>query len=185
MSSESKADAHRILRGFSTLATLTGIYPAGHPLVGDKVRELYESVQPYLTVDECVRIDVFGGVVHLNGVPVDGPSDTQAMRIDSVHIQAGVQPEEIAATADVLRITGDGEREPVNQQLFQRGVQHISVGRLVPLDTRWRSPSGPIIRSTRWTRTTKSHCCWPSKRSSTCRKTGDSIFEPFTIWYGC
>jgi HD-GYP domain-containing protein (c-di-GMP phosphodiesterase class II) len=143
LSSESKADAHRILRGFSTLATLTGIYPAGHPLVGDKIRELYESVQPYLTVDECVRIDVFGGVVHLNGVPVDGPSDTQAMRIDSVHIQAGVQPEEIAATADVLRITGDGEREPVNKQLLQRGVQHISVGRLVPLDTHWRSRQWP------------------------------------------
>ena len=143
MSSESKADAHRILRGFSTLATLTGIYPAGHPLVGDKVRELYESVQPYLTVGECVRIDVFGGVVHLNGVPVDGPSDMQAMRIDSVHIQAGVQPEEIAATAEVLRITGDGERAPVNQQLFQRGVQHISVGRLVPLDTHWRSRQWP------------------------------------------
>ena len=143
MSSESKADAHRILRGFSTLATLTGIYPAGHPLVADKVRELHEAVQPYLTVGECVRIDVFGGVVHLNGVPADGPSDAQAMRIDSVHIQAGVQPEEIAATAEVLRINGDGEGEPVNQQLFRKGVQHISVGRLVPLDTRWRSRQWP------------------------------------------
>ena len=37
--SEPTGEAYRILKGFSTLGTLTGIYPAGHPLVTDKVRE--------------------------------------------------------------------------------------------------------------------------------------------------
>ena len=43
MMSEPSGEAYRILKGFSTLGTLTGIYPAGHPLVADKVREIYEA----------------------------------------------------------------------------------------------------------------------------------------------
>ena len=103
MMSEPTAEAYRILKGFSTLGTLTGIYPAGHPLVTDKVREIYEAVQPSLAGGESARIDVVRGVVHLNGVPVEGQSEPQAFSIDSLHIYPGVQPEEIAAAAEVLR----------------------------------------------------------------------------------
>lgn len=144
--SEPTIDPHRVLKGFSALTTLTGIYPVGHPLVADKAREVYEAVQPYLSVHgvgESVRIDVIRGVVHLNGVPADGPTNPQTNGIDSVHISAGVQPEEIAAAAEVLRSDAGPTPEPVNQQLVRRGVQHISVGRLVPLDTRWRSRQWP------------------------------------------
>ena len=143
MISEPAVDAYRVLKGFSTLGTLTAIYPSGHPLVADKVREVYEAVQPYLAVNESVRIDVIRGVLHVNGVPVPGQSDAHTFRIDSLHIQSGVQQEEIAAAAEVLRTNGDGERQPVNEQLFRRGVQHITLGRLVPLDTRWRSRQWP------------------------------------------
>jgi HD-GYP domain-containing protein (c-di-GMP phosphodiesterase class II) len=141
--SEPTVDAYRVLKGFSTLGTLTAIYPPGHPLVADKVRDVYEAVQPYLAVNDAVRIDVIRGVLHVNGVPVPGQSDAHTFRIDSLHIQAGVQQEEIAAAAEVLRTNSDGERQPVNEQLFQRGVQHITLGRLVPLDTRWRSRQWP------------------------------------------
>ena len=143
MMSEPTAEAYRILKGFSTLGTLTGIYPAGHPLVTDKVREIYEAVQPSLAGGESVRIDVVRGVVHLNGVPVEGQSEPQAFGIDSLHIYPGVQPEEIAAAAEVLRRNGDDAQEPVSQQFSRRGVHHISVGRLVPLDTRWRARQWP------------------------------------------
>jgi HD-GYP domain-containing protein (c-di-GMP phosphodiesterase class II) len=139
--SEPAVDAYRVLKGFSTLGTLTGIYPPGHPLVADKVREVYDAVQPFLTTCEWVRIDVVRGVVHLNSVPVEAQSDANTFSIDSLHIQAGVQPEEIAAAAEVLRSHTDDE--PVSQQFLRRGVQHISVGRLVPLDTRWRSRQWP------------------------------------------
>src|SRR5262249_57890405 len=33
--------------------------------------------------------------------------------------------------------------EPVQALLTQRGVEHVSLGRLVPLDTRWRSRQWP------------------------------------------
>ncbi len=46
MIQEPSSDAYRILKGFSTLGTLTGIYTAGHPLVADKVREIYDAIQP-------------------------------------------------------------------------------------------------------------------------------------------
>lgn len=146
MSSEATIDPHRVLKGFSTLTTLTGIYPVGHPLVAEKAREVYEAVQPILGaggVSESVRIDVIRGVVHLNGVPAAGPTNPQTNGIDSLHIGLGVQPAEIAAAAEVLK--GDPGRggDPVNQQLLRRGVEHISVGRLVPLDTRWRSRQWP------------------------------------------
>jgi HD-GYP domain-containing protein (c-di-GMP phosphodiesterase class II) len=144
--SEPTVEPHRILKGFSTLTMLTGIYPVGHPLVADKAREVYEAVQPYFSaggVGEWVRIDVIRGVVHLNGVPAGGPGNPQANGLDSLHIRVGVQPEEIAAAAEVMKVDPSRALEPVNQQLVRRGVQHISVGRLVPLDTRWRSRQWP------------------------------------------
>ena len=143
MIQEPASDAHRILKGFTTLGTLTGIYPAGHPLIGEKVREIHEAVQTCLVSAEWVRLDVVRGVVHLNGVPVEGQVDAHSFSVDSLHIHAGVQPEEIATAAEVLRRTTDDVREPVSQQFTRRGVRNISVGRLVPLDTRWRSRQWP------------------------------------------
>jgi HD-GYP domain-containing protein (c-di-GMP phosphodiesterase class II) len=140
---EPASDAHRILKGFTTLGTLTGIYPAGHPLIGEKVREIHDAVQTCLGSAEWVRLDVVRGVVHLNGVPVEGQVEAHSFSVDSLHIHAGVQPEEIAAAAEVLRRTTDEVREPVSQQFSRRGVHNISVGRLVPLDTRWRSRQWP------------------------------------------
>jgi HD-GYP domain-containing protein (c-di-GMP phosphodiesterase class II) len=143
MTPEPSNEAYRILKGFTTLGTLTGIYPPGHPLIADKVREIYEAVQPCLAGGEWVRIDVVRGVVHLNGVPIEGQSEPQAFSIDSLHNRAGVQPDEIIAAAEVLRKNGDDAEEPVSQQLSRRGVRNISVGRLVPLDTRWRARQWP------------------------------------------
>lgn len=142
MTLEQTADTHRILKGFITLGTLTGMYPAGHPLVTDKVREIHEAVQRCLIAGDTVHIDVIRGVLHLNGVPLEGTNDIATGAIDSLYIDAGVQPEEIAAAADVLSRSGS-EHEPVNQQFGRRGVRHISVARLVPLDTRWRARQWP------------------------------------------
>jgi len=142
MTLEQTADTHRILKGFATLGTLTGMYPAGHPLVTDKVREIYEAVQRCLIAGDAVHIDVIRGVLHLNGVPLEGTNDIATGVIDSLYIDAGVQAEEIATAADVLSRHG-GNQEPINQQFVRRGVSHISVGRLVPLDTRWRARQWP------------------------------------------
>ena len=45
----------------------------------------------------------------------------------------------LPTAADVLRTAKPGAAESVEQQFADRGVERISVARLVPLDTRWRA----------------------------------------------
>jgi putative nucleotidyltransferase with HDIG domain len=137
-------DPDRILKGFSALVTLTGIYPSGHPLVTEKLREVYDGLQQHLKSNPSVHLDVIGGVVHVNGVASEMRTEGYGFGINSLHVDAGVRPEEIATVADFLsrtKIVPDGE--PVRAQLAQRGVEHVSLGRLVPLDTRWRARQWP------------------------------------------
>ena len=141
---EIAADPDRILKSFAALVSLTGIYPAGHPLVVDKLREVDEAVQHQLKGADAVRIDVIRGVLHLNGVACEGRGDTHGLPVDSLHFEAGVDAAQIASVASFLnrtKIAPGGE--PVQQQLSRAGVRHISLGRLVPLDTRWRTRQWP------------------------------------------
>ena len=131
-------DAPRLLKAFGALTTLTGIYPVGHPLVAEKVREIVELVRQLETAD-WIRLDVIHGTVHLNGVLCPDSGRSSALPFDSLHVRGDVSPEEIAAAADVLRkVKPDTDRGPLEQQLAERGVTRLSVARLVPLDTRWR-----------------------------------------------
>lgn len=137
-------DPHKVLKTFAALATLTGIYPAGHPLVVDKLREAEDAVRQHLKSGAACRIDIIHGVVHLNGAPFEGQADAAGLGFDSLHIEPDVRAEEIAALADLVkRVKADRETEPVSQQLAKRGVRNISIGRLLPLDTRWRSQQWP------------------------------------------
>jgi putative nucleotidyltransferase with HDIG domain len=83
------------------------------------------------------------------------PSNLQLVRelsslgVDSIHIHEGVQLEELRTVAEFLwqhRETG----KSVAAQLAERHVKHISLGKLLPLDTRWRvqrwpeAPTGPL-----------------------------------------
>jgi HD-GYP domain-containing protein (c-di-GMP phosphodiesterase class II) len=141
---ESAADPHRILKAISALGTLTAIYPAGHPLVADKVREADEAVRQQLQAADSIQLDIIHGVVHVNGVGCEGRADATELGVDSLHIRAGVRAEEIAALAALLkRLKTDPGREPMREQLAREGVEHISVARLVPLDTRWRGHQWP------------------------------------------
>jgi HD-GYP domain-containing protein (c-di-GMP phosphodiesterase class II) len=142
---EPVADPHRILKTFSALGTLTAIYPPGHPLVTEKVREADEAIRHHIKDGETLRIDIIRGVVHLNGVPCEGRSDAHdGLPIDSLHIRAGVSRHEIAALGGLL---GRGKLAlgggPLAAELASRGVEHISVARLVPVDTRWRAHQWP------------------------------------------
>jgi putative nucleotidyltransferase with HDIG domain len=137
-------DPDRILKAFSALVTLTGIYPSGHPLVAEKLREVHDGVLQHLKNSASVELDIIRGVVHLNGVASETRTDGYGLAIDSLHVHAGVRPEEIGAVADFLsRVKIDPGGEPVRAQLARRGVEHVSVGRLVPLDTRWRARQWP------------------------------------------
>ena len=132
------ADPHRLLKSFAALKTLTAIYPAGHPLVADKIREITDEVRSF-GAEGWLRVDIIHGIVHVNGVASESPAAPPPLGFDSFHVHGGVRPDEIAAAAEVLaRVRSDGD-EPIEDQLAARGVDHISVGRLVPLDTRWRA----------------------------------------------
>ena len=148
-----------VLKGFASLRRLTGAYPAGHPVIAQKLRDLQDLIRLHLRNGPVLRIDVLQGDVHLDGVSFgrDQPAHAQVIRefselgIDSIHIREGVEADELLAVAGFLwQLTVSPDGEPMEAQLARRNVRHISLARLVPLDTRWRTqewpdaPTGPL-----------------------------------------
>jgi putative nucleotidyltransferase with HDIG domain len=143
-------DPLAILKGLAALRRLTGTYPPGHPMIGQKLKEIGDLTAVHLQTSELLRIDVIRGDVFLDSVPTstEGQANQQllnqltALGVDSIHIARGVELEEFLAVAEFLwQFSGSGDS--VAQQLAARNVRHISVGRLVPLDTRWRAQQWP------------------------------------------
>src|SRR5262249_196428 len=88
--------------------------------------------------------DVIRGVLHLNGVASGTRTDGYGAGIDSLHVDAGLRIEELAAVAEFLSHSKiDPGGEPVRALLMRRGVEHVSLAPIVPLDTRWRSRQWP------------------------------------------
>jgi putative nucleotidyltransferase with HDIG domain len=148
-----------LLKGFASLRRLTGMYPPGHPMIEQKLHELHDLVQRHLAGNPVLELDIIHGDAHLDGVSYrhDSQANAQILRelIDlgahSIHIQKGVEPEELRTVAEFLWQLRDGTSdEPVVAQLKRRGVRHVSLGRIVALDTRWRAhqwpdaPTGPL-----------------------------------------
>lgn len=139
-----------ILKGLASLRRLSGTYPAGHPIIGQKLQELSATVAELLRAGSPLCIEVIQGNVLLDGVSTSADSQADAqmlgqlrsLGIDSIHISNGVARDEFLALAEFLWHHGDSE-EPVTAQLLARNVRHITLGRLVPLDTRWRTPQWP------------------------------------------
>jgi putative nucleotidyltransferase with HDIG domain len=150
-------DPFSILKGFATLRRLAGTYPPGHPMIAQRLRELDESVQSHLQSSGDVRIDVIQGEVLLNDVSFGRASAQNAhtvrelteLGIDSLHIREGVDVDELRSAAEFLWHLGtDDSTDPLEIQLAQRQVVHVNFGRLVPLDTRWRSQQWPDAPTT-------------------------------------
>jgi len=150
-------DPLAVLRGLASLRRLAGSYPPGHPMIGQKLQELGDQIAELLTAGSPVRIDVIRGDVFLDGeaTSADNQANQQlleqlaALGVDSIHISAGVSAEELLSVAEFLWQIPDS-RESVAAQLAARNVRHVSLGRLLPLDTRWRTtqwadaPTGPV-----------------------------------------
>jgi putative nucleotidyltransferase with HDIG domain len=152
-------DPIHVLKGFASLRRLMGTYPPGHPMIGQKLRELDDLIRVHLRRGPVLEVDVVDGDVHLDGVSFgrDEQASVQAIRelsdlgIDSIHIHEGVETDELRAVAEFLwhyKESADGES--MEAQLARLGVRHISLARLVRLDTRWRAqqwpdaPTGPL-----------------------------------------
>ena len=148
----SALDPLPILKGFASLRRLTGTYPAGHPMIAQKVKELDEAVRQHLRTGPLVRIDVIHGEVFLDGVSFgrDKQANAQIIQeladlgIDSIHINEGVDGDELLRMAEFLWQLKERPRTgSIEAQLAEHQVRHVSVGRLVALDTRWRSHQWP------------------------------------------
>jgi putative nucleotidyltransferase with HDIG domain len=151
-----------VLKGIASLRRLTGMYPAGHPAIVQKLTEIDDPIQRHLQEFRDLRVDVIHGQAHLDGIPFrgEGESGVQVVRelselgIDSIHVRSGVTREELLALSEFLWQLKD-VRNPetpgsIDVQLAKRQIHHVTLGRLVPLDTRWRAaqwpdaPTGPV-----------------------------------------
>ncbi len=152
-------DPLAFVKGLVSLRRLTGMYPPGHPAVEQKLTEVETAVQRHLDLSPALHVDVIHGHAHLDGVAFRADREGQAevlreltsLGVDSVHIQRGVSRQELQALSEFLWQQKDAPAgEPIDVQLARRHIHHVSLGRLVQLDTRWRAaqwpdaPSGPL-----------------------------------------
>ncbi len=137
-----------VIKGFAGLRRLAGTYPAGHPMIGQKMRELEDAVKAHLRAGPVVRIDVIHGDIYLDGVSFgrDKQASAQILQeladlgINSIHISEGVDGAELLRAAEALwQLKERPQAGSIESQLAERHVTHVSIGRLVALDTRWRS----------------------------------------------
>lgn len=137
-----------LLKGLASLRKLTGMYPPGHPAITQKLGELDATVQRHLRQSDVLRIDVIHGDAHLDGLSFRHDSDANGriiqelsgLGIDSIHITKGITPDELQALSAFLWELKDAAGgPPMAHQLAGRGIRHVSLARLVALDTRWRS----------------------------------------------
>lgn len=140
------------LKGLVSLRRLTGLYPAGHPAIEQKLAEVDDGVQRHLCDAPALRLDVIQGLAHLDGVPFrqDGDASAHVLReltdlgVDSVHIFAGITRQELLSLSTFLwQLKDTPSGESIDGQLLARGIAHVSLGRLLPLDTRWKTIQWP------------------------------------------
>jgi putative nucleotidyltransferase with HDIG domain len=155
---EEGPDPIALVKGVTALVRSTSLYPSGHTVVQQALQALDDILRPALEAESAVRLDVIAGDVHLDGQTFRQESlahpqavrDFTALGLDSLHVDRGVTRDELAAVAVVLATRDTASLDPVGPMLEARGVTHVSVGRLIPLDTRWRAqewpdrPQGPL-----------------------------------------
>jgi putative nucleotidyltransferase with HDIG domain len=152
-------DPVALFRGFVSLRRLTGMYPAGHPAIVSKLDEIDQTLQQHLARRPVIQLDIIHGDVHLDGVSFrqDRESDAPFVReltelgIDSLHIRRGVTRDEVLALSALLWQLKDlPAGETVQARLERMNICHVTLGRLLPLDTRWtarawpEAPEGPL-----------------------------------------
>jgi putative nucleotidyltransferase with HDIG domain len=150
-STDAGMDPIALLRGFAGLRRLTGMYPPGHPAIEQKLTELDDAVQRHLRTAPMLCLDVIHNQAHVDGLVFrpDGETQGEVLReltdlgVDSIHIKPGVTRGELLALSEFLWQYKPGSPDPIDVQLARRQIHHVSLGRLVPLDTRWRASQWP------------------------------------------
>lgn len=156
---EIPGDPLLLVKDLITLRRLVGLYPPEHPLIEEKLRELDSTVQRRLEKAPSLQMDVVRGDVHIDGDAYRQESRSNAhliseltdLGIHSIRIEAGVTAAELRATAEFLwQFDGQHGGDAVRERLSRAGVRHVTLGRIVPLDTKWPTrawpdaPAGPV-----------------------------------------
>ncbi|HEY7055188.1 MAG TPA: HD domain-containing phosphohydrolase [Vicinamibacterales bacterium] len=145
-------DPVALLKAFVTLRRLTGMYPPGHPAIEQKLTELDETLKRHLREGSPLRLDVIHGQPHVDGVlfRAENESNLQVLRdlselgVDSIHIAPGVARQELLGLSELLWQMRDAPSgEPIQERLARQNIHHVTLGRLIPLDTRWRAAQWP------------------------------------------
>jgi HD-GYP domain-containing protein (c-di-GMP phosphodiesterase class II) len=156
---EGGADPLLVMKELVTLRRLVGLYPTGHPLIEEKLRELDAALQRRFAHAPAVQVDVVRGDVHIDGdsfrhenrVHAHLIEELTGIGIHSIRIESGVTTDELRATAEFLwQFDGRHGGDAVRERLSKAGVKHVTLGRIVPLDTKWPArawpdtPTGPV-----------------------------------------
>lgn len=142
---ESTRDPGQLLRSLAGLKAACVLYPDGHPSIDGHVEQAFLQAQELIGDRQRVEVDILRGIIN-----VDGESQLQASRIyrrvideladmgiDSIHVDARVTPGEFRALGEYLarREIEQATSESVAERLASSGVSHISVGRILPVDS--------------------------------------------------
>jgi hypothetical protein len=65
--SEAGPDPLAVMKELVTLRRLVGLYPTGHPLIEEKLRELDVLLQRRLEHAPSLQVDIVRGDVHIDG----------------------------------------------------------------------------------------------------------------------
>lgn len=141
-------DPAPFLKGLVALRRLTHMYPAGHPVVTQKVNEVFQCVGPYLTARGTLHIDIIRDEPHVDGQACWSDRATMSAALQelnelgahSVELRAGLGPDELRRASEFIGSAEHTSDQSFDQRLAARDVSHISFSRIVPLDTRWRAP---------------------------------------------
>ena len=107
---EGGADPLLVMKELVTLRRLVGLYPTGHPLIEEKLRELDAALQRRFAHAPAVQVDVVRGDVHIDGdsfrhenrVHAHLIEELTGIGIHSIRIESGVTTDELRATAEFL-----------------------------------------------------------------------------------
>ncbi|MGH7540147.1 MAG: HD domain-containing protein, partial [Gemmatimonadota bacterium] len=149
-------DAVGVLRSFSLLRRQIALYPQGHAMTRQAVEEVVERLNDVFHDRHLLRIELVAGVIHTAGYPFRSESRAYREEIEELarlgirclEIDRTVQPGELVATAEVLHELGESGvgRRTLHRRLAERGVEHVRLVGLTPVDTRregFRWPDAP------------------------------------------
>lgn len=143
-----------VLRALNGLRRNVALYPEGHSVIGGSIDDFMHVLdRAFHDRRDRVRVELVDNTAHLEGYPyrveshanADALHELQKLGIESLVVERGVGPDELVAAASLLHELGD--RPPADRSLREllreRGVERVTMTKLVPVETRFRSYDWP------------------------------------------